>query len=370
MRRAVIHSGALQPAPLVAALAALPVAALLLAACGGGATPADAGDPIERDAGQTPADAGRPITLPDAGPTADAGAPRLGPPYPIVLCHGFFGFDDFAGAGFLDYFYDVRATLAADGEAQVFTPEVDPFNDSATRGEELIAHVEAILQMTGHERVNLIGHSQGGLDARYVASVRPDLVASVTTYATPHRGSPVADVVLGILEDSRLRALADALVRLIGAPIWDAAGEETSVVRALEQLSSPGADAFNAAYPDAPSVAYYSLTGRTDLSGGGAACDATASPSFIARYARELDPVDPLLDLSEQIVDGGLGSSDPNDGLVRVRDARWGRFLGCVPADHLDEVGQLLGDRPGFGNEFDYRQLFVDLVRFLRSEGY
>jgi triacylglycerol lipase len=51
-----------------------------------------------------------------------------------------------------------------------------------------------------------------------------------------------------------------------------------------------------------------------------------------------------------------------------VVDARWGRFLGCVPADHLDEVGQLRGDSPGFGNDFDHRQLFVDLVRFLRAE--
>jgi len=41
--------------------------------------------------------------------------------------------------------------------------------------------------------VNLIGHSQGGLDVRYVAAVRPDLVASVTTIGAPHQGAQVAD---------------------------------------------------------------------------------------------------------------------------------------------------------------------------------
>jgi hypothetical protein len=27
---------------------------------------------------------------------------------------------------------------------------------------------------------------------------------------------------------------------------------------------------------------------------------------------------------------------------------------GCVPADHLDEIGHLLGDHPGLGNDFDH----------------
>ena len=64
--------------------------------------------------------------------------------------------------------------LSVEGEAQVFTPAVDPFNDSETRGEELLAHVEQILADTGAAKVNLIGHSQGGLDSRYVAHQRPD----------------------------------------------------------------------------------------------------------------------------------------------------------------------------------------------------
>ena len=40
--------------------------------------------------------------------------------------------------------------------------------------------------------VNLIGHSMGGLDCRYLLShIRPDdyKVLSLTTLATPHRGS-------------------------------------------------------------------------------------------------------------------------------------------------------------------------------------
>lgn len=337
--------------------------------CGGATEPAaDAAmDAAGADGGGRD---GGTIRLPDTGPPpTDAGPGALGPPYPVVLAHGFFGFEDFAGVDFVTYFFGVKDDLAEHGEPLVFTPAVDPFNDSETRGEQLLAHVERILAETGHARVNLVGHSQGGLDARYVASVRPDLVASVTTFATPHRGTPIADIVLGLIEDDRLRSLADRLVRLIGAPLWDEAGEETSVFAALRQFSTPGVEAFNAAHPNVAGVAYYSLTGRTDRDDGTPECDATDEPPFVTRYWRDVDPVEPLLDIPEQIVDGG-DADIVNDGLVRVHDARWGRFLGCVPADHFDEIGQLFGDGPGRGNGFDYLQLYRDLVAFLRAEGH
>jgi triacylglycerol lipase len=340
-------------------------------ACGGG-TGLETGDGGAADAAG--ADGGRPdggvFRLPDGGPPpGDAGPQPLGPPYPIVLAHGFFGFEDFAGIDFVTYFYGVKDDLAAHGEPLVFTPAVDPFNGSEVRGEELLAHVERILAETGHAKVNLVGHSQGGLDARYVAAVRPDLVASVTTLATPHRGTPIADIVLGLVEDDRLRSLADRLVRLIGAPLWDASGEETSVFAALRQFSTPGVEDFNARYPNVDAVAYYSITGRTDRDDGMPECEATDEPPFITRYWRDLDPVEPLLDIPEQIVDGG-DADIVNDGLVRVHDARWGRFLGCIPADHFDEIGQLFGDSPGRDNDFEHRRFYRDLVAFLRAEGF
>jgi triacylglycerol lipase len=344
----------------------------LALSCGGGDAPsdldgavADGGDALDADV-----DAGRPRDGGRAGADGGGdGGDRLGPPYPIVLAHGFFGFEDFAGAGFLTYFYEVKDELAAEGELLVYTPSVDPFNDSTVRGAMLLARVEEILAETGHAKVNLVGHSQGGLDARVVAHDRPDLVASVTTIATPHRGSRISDVVLGLVSDPQARDLVDALVRVVGAPLYDAVGEETSVVTALGQFSTDGVAAFNAAYPDRITVDYYSVTGVSGLNWG-SACSPSGAPTFVARWSGERDPIDPLLAVPEAILDGGLGDPFPNDGLVRVVDARWGTFLGCVPADHLDEVGQLLGDGPGLGNDFDYRAFYVELVRWLREQGY
>ncbi|MCC6554378.1 MAG: alpha/beta fold hydrolase [Polyangiaceae bacterium] len=303
------------------------------------------------------------------GGSGGAPEPKLGPPYPIVLAHGFFGFEQFAGADFATYFYQVKETLSAEGE-MIYTPSVDPFNDSTFRGAELAERIQQILDETGHAKVNIIGHSQGGLDARVVAHDHPDLVASVVTIGTPHQGSEIADIVLQIVSDPAAQALVDQLVQVIGAPLYDDVGNETSVVDALYQFSKPGIEAFNAQYSDGPGVFYASITGRTDLHGGGKDCQSVEAPPFIAAFDDERDPTNAAMILPESILDGGLFEFIPNDGLVRVKDAKWGHFWGCVPADHLDEVGQIFGQGPGLGNSWSYMDFYRSLVAHLRAQGY
>lgn len=289
-------------------------------------------------------------------------------PYPIVLAHGFFGFEEFAGVDFATYFYGVKQYLADHGEAAVFTPAVDPFNDSTTRGAQLAAYVDQVLAQTGAAKVVIIGHSQGGLDARVVAHDHPEKVAAVVTLATPHNGSPVADIALGITENDAASDIIDDLVNLIGAPLYDQIGGETSVSDALYQFSTPGITAFNATYTDAPNTFYASVAGRTDYELGGQACAADYELPIVHEWRQAEDPTEPLFFISEALLDGN--GSDANDGLVRVMDAKRGEFWGCVPADHMDEIGQLFGDDPGFTNPFDHQKLFLALVVELRSRGF
>jgi triacylglycerol lipase len=311
---------------------------------------------------------------PTAGDDSGAGStgePGLPPPYPIVLAHGFFGFEDFAGVGFIDYFWEVPQYLDEHGESMVFVTTVDPFNDSTTRGEQLLAQVEAIVDETGYAKVNIIGHSQGGLDARYVAHHRPDLVDAVATVATPHRGTPIADIVLGLVPDPGAQTVVDWLVQTLGAPLWPDIDSNTSLAASMEQLSEPGMDAFNAEITDQPSVTYYSIAGRSGGSDGGITCRSVDNPPpFIAQWADETDPIDPLFAPTEEILSGGLLSSIANDGLVVANDAKWGNFLGCVPADHIDQIGHLFGDRPGLLNDWDYKEFYADLVGYLRQQGH
>lgn len=291
-----------------------------------------------------------------------------GPPYPIVLAHGFFGFEQFAGLDFVTYFYGVKDDLKKNG-VEVHTPAVDPFNDSTTRGAQLYTAIQDILAKTGAAKVNIVGHSQGGLDARVVAHDHPEVVASVVTIATPHHGTPIADILVKLLSDPNAQQITDAIVKLIGAPLYDKIGNSTSVVKPLELFSQPGITAFNAKYPDAANVFYASIAGRTALAGDGGDCSPDKPTPITKLWTGDLDPIDPGLAIVEPVLSGGIDGI-VNDGLVRVRDAKWGEFWGCVPADHLDEVGQLLGDSPGLGNSFDYKQFYRKIVAYLRLRGY
>src|SRR4029079_18319903 len=109
---------------------------------------------------------------------------------PIVLAHGMAGFDELFGV--YEYWFGIPSALR-DGGAAVFVTEVSQLNSTEARGEQLIDQIEQIVAITGKPKVNLIGHSHGGLDVRYVAAVRPDLVASVTSVGSPHKGAALAD---------------------------------------------------------------------------------------------------------------------------------------------------------------------------------
>ena len=111
--------------------------------------------------------------------------------HPVILVHGLAGFDSALG---YDYFYGVKAALQDVGTDDIYTPRVTAWETNTARGEELLAYVEDLVATTDATKVNLIGHSQGGPTARYVASVRPDLVASVTSVGSPHFGSETADL--------------------------------------------------------------------------------------------------------------------------------------------------------------------------------
>ena len=350
---------------------------LLLAAC---TTPGlvatdDPALPLGPDAGQ-----GVIVTGPDAGTadagTLDAGAPDAGPvlkgpPYPIVLAHGFFGFDTFAGLDFLTYFYEVKDDLAAHGELLVFTPTVDPFNDSLTRSARLLQQLEAIRAQTGSAKLNVIAHSQGGLDARIVAHQRPDLIAAVLTVSTPHHGTPVSDLVAGGLGNPLARAVVDSLTGIIASPLWSEATRDTSVTASLAQFETGVMRDFNLTWPDAPGVQYFSVAGRSSLRLAETECGVgvLTRPPFVTDWDDTRDPLSSLLTATAPVISPNPFDPVPHDGLVPVESAKWGTFLGCVPADHLDEIGQVAGLPPGLGNGWRHKPFYVELVKFLRARG-
>jgi len=252
--------------------------------------------------------------------------------YPIVLAHGLAGFDELFGV--FEYWFGIPDALE-DGGATVFVTDVSPFNSSQARGEQLIDQIEQIVAITGKPKVNLIGHSQGSLDVRYVAAVRPDLVASVTTVAGPHKGAALADylrahVQNGSFTQDVLAFFADSLGTVLN--LLTGHSNPQDAVAALDQLTSAGTASLNAAYPQGVptsacgsgsavvnGIRYYSWSGTGVLTNA-------------------LDVSDPALGLTSVVY------PEANDGLV----GRCSSHLGTVIRDnyfqnHLDEVNQVVG---------------------------
>ncbi|MCX4906019.1 alpha/beta fold hydrolase [Streptomyces sp. NBC_00878] len=124
-------------------------------------------------------------------PSADAGAgtTRLPTPAkpPVVLLHGFI--DN------RSVFVMLRRSLAQHGRQQIESLNYSPLTcDIRTAAELLGRHIEEICERTGSHEVDIVGHSLGGLIARYYAQrLGGDLrVRTLVTLGTPHSGTRVA----------------------------------------------------------------------------------------------------------------------------------------------------------------------------------
>jgi triacylglycerol lipase len=296
------------------------------------------------------------------GPTTTPSQPHK--PYPIVLAHGFSGFHNI---GPLTYFYGVQDALSKDGH-DVYVTVVDPYNSSEIRGAELKTQVEKILADTGAPKVNLICHSQGALDCRYVANQLGKKIGAVVLLAGVNRGDYVADVASGAVQGPAGDAL-NLLLTLFGNGVLDPGGNpNTDAKAAVAQLTTAGCEAFNAKYPDDANVAYFSIAGRTENGGGDADCGAERGAPFVTKWDQVKGPVNALLSGTASLIDGSGSPPPTNDGLVTVASAKWGTFLGCLPADHLSEICQLGGQSSG--SSFDCVTMFRDLADWIVARGF
>lgn len=113
--------------------------------------------------------------------------------YPILMVHGWLGWSRIGNENLnVDYWYQILPDMARNGST-VFAAQLSPANTTAYRGEQLITQVEEVLALTGKDKVNLIGHSHGGPTVLYVASTKPQYLASITGVAGTYHGSKVAD---------------------------------------------------------------------------------------------------------------------------------------------------------------------------------
>eukprot|EP01126_Amoeba_proteus_P014284 TRINITY_DN16234_c0_g1_i10.p1 TRINITY_DN16234_c0_g1~~TRINITY_DN16234_c0_g1_i10.p1 ORF type:complete len:104 (+),score=13.15 TRINITY_DN16234_c0_g1_i10:92-403(+) len=94
-------------------------------------------------------------------------------------------------------------------------------------------------------------------------------------------------------------------------------------------------DQFNPKTPNSENVKYYSLAGSIEF------------------------PPYHMFSFPSRIISASEG---PNDGLVSIKSAQWGNFLGIVELDHAEQIG--------WSFVVDPRPHFRKIVDFLAVEGH
>jgi triacylglycerol lipase len=245
----------------------------------------------------------------------------------LVLHHGIFGF---AALGPVVYFNGVRDHLRAKfPDLHILVSQVAPDGTIERRGTELGQQIAEALTPGGvlnpGAPVHIIAHSMGGLDARFLLSpANPShmsgSVISLTTISTPHRGSPIADLLVaieqGLSGGEAAKPLEHALRTALNLAKIPAGG--------LRDLTSASLVRFNNQFPDDAGTRKFSVAGV----GRGIEVTGIHLDTCVA------------LRLAHRIIQERTG--EPNDGLVSLSSATWGTGPELWQADHADEIGHNL----------------------------
>lgn len=189
----------------------------------------------------------------------------------------------------------IKEALSAQN-IEVITASVPPSGSIEQRAAKLAKDIET--HAYGRS-VNIVAHSMGGLDARYMISrLRPARVdvKSLVTVATPHHGSAFADYLIDEIGPRNLSRLYAFWNRATG---WDH--------DAFEQLTRKYMmEDFNPQTPDDPSVRYFSYG------------------AMLVHRPPVLSPFRMSFRLLNQL-------EGANDGLVSVESSRWVCIACSVP---------------------------------------
>jgi len=294
--------------------------------------------------------------------------------YPVYYAHGF-NSSKLAWSDLL-----ARHVSAVPGMAHYHGAEsVDPFRPVALRAEQLrrnlralIARIEAEEGIVAGERmvrINVVAHSMGGLDTRFLIGspmynqncatssctdengnpesccAPPDIdgnstrwserIVSLTTLSTPHCGSSFADLGVSVLANQTVHQGFELVARRFFG--MDAAGREllkqTLYALSKDFCATQMAPQFPVPDPTR-NYAWQCAEGQTCELPPPKATPTIFSWAGISSVSGSVgDIVDPGLAPSYLYVSHEEGD---NDGVVAVKSAQFGIFMGVMPHDHFD----------------------------------
>jgi triacylglycerol lipase len=258
--------------------------------------------------------------------------------YPVFLCHGFGAIGSLVKPSPL---HDPCMLMREHGVV-AFAPNVVPYASIETRAKNWVRLINKVCNDHGFDKVNVVAHSMGGLDMRYAIAHLgiADKVASLTTVATPHHGTFLADLILKTPEIITEK-LSD-IVDWFGNSVYPR--EKSEVLNSVEQLCRNFIqEDFNPNTPDLENFPYFSYSAAV-----GKGTDFSLNPVFLFQ--------------NNQI----FAQEDINDSFVSVKSAKWGEHLGTVPLSHMHQINVQVGK--------DYKPIYKDfwvgLVQTLKALGF
>jgi triacylglycerol lipase len=290
--------------------------------------------------------------------------------YPIVFAHG--------NAATAKHWGFVGVERALRNDGHVIQESTVPIHSVEVRAEYLAQAVDQAMascqqsKQCDGSKVNIIAHSLGGVDARLVAAMPrfAGKIASISTIATPHRGTSVANVLLQLTTEGFRGALSKAvgfwaksfipaeLPNVNGTAIWTS-------------MSTNGAAKINRSYPDRADVFYQSWAGISYTAARQSTAQKLQAQSAcegkILGTAGRNDWLDPRMIGASEILAGA--SNAASDGLVPVTSAKWGQFNGCIPADHMDQVGRADDTNADRRTGFEHVRFFRNIAFGLAARG-
>lgn len=259
--------------------------------------------------------------------------------YPVLLVHGIGYRDDIK----LYLYWGIIPKVLEQKGCNVFLSHQNAFGTHSDNAKQIKQRILEILEQTGAEKVNIIAHSKGGIECRYMISKSgmANKVASLTTIATPHRGSILANHVLNFLCKWRIGRMANFAAKLYARISGD---EKPAPIEAAKQLTPEYMMYFNNMVKDTQGVYYQSYGGMIDGN----------YPRFIGR-------------LKQKLIYKTHGA---NDGVVPVSSFIWGDYRGIVSSGNAVGVSHLeiIGVTRVSG--FRVEQFYIDLVAELKHKGF
>lgn len=230
--------------------------------------------------------------------------------YPVLICHGYGGFSMLVKPSPV---HDSCMRLRSYG-IHAFAPNIVPYSTISVRAEQWAECVVRLTQHYGYEKMNVIAHSMGGLDMREAITHygMDSTIASLTTIATPHHGTSLADIIL--TAPDTLKGKLSEWMDWFGESIFPTS--KSNSVAAVEQLTRDYVrDEFNPNTPDMDGVKYFSVSAAVGK-GTGHPLSTIYRPQNQIIYQRE-----------------GL-----NDSFVTIESAIWGEHLETQPISHLEQI--------------------------------